>query len=290
MTTIAGPEDSYDSGRRIGVQLQGADLCSVFVLSDGLVINGSELVRGIHSALGPNVVVTGGLAGDGKRFGRTWVIAGNEVRGGAVTAVGLSGDSIVIGSGSFGGWAPFGPERLVTRAKGNVLYELDHQPALALYKDYLGDQATGLPAAGLRFPLAIRTSRGSAHRIVRTILGIDEQDQSMTFAGDVPEGSWAQLMHANKDRLVDGAMRAAEMSRVPPTSGPELSVAISCVGRRLVLGDRAEDEIEATRGALGGSTGSELVGFYSYGEIAPQGRGPSDLHNQTMTITTIAER
>jgi hypothetical protein len=262
----------------------------MFVLSDGLMINGSELVRGIHSAVAPDVVVTGGLAGDGERFDRTWVIAGSDVLSGAVTAVGLSGDSIVVGSGSFGGWEPFGPERLVTRAKGNVLYELDHQPALALYKDYLGDRAAGLPATGLRFPLAIRATRDSAHQIVRTIFAVDEDEQSMTFTGDVPEGSLAQLMHANRDRLVDGAMRAASMSRVPPTSGSELSVAISCVGRRLVLGERTEDEIEATLEALAGPTGSALVGFYSYGEIAPQGGGPSDLHNQTMTVTTIAER
>ena len=290
VTSISGSEDSYDAGRRVAMELRGPTLRAVFVLSDGLQVNGSELVRGIQDEVAPEVVVTGGLAGDGERFGQTWVLAGDAVRSGAVTAVGLSGPSIVVGTGSFGGWDPFGPERLITRAKGNVLYELDDQPALALYKDYLGDRASGLPATGLLFPLAIRTTRDAPHRTVRTILGIDEDEQSMTFAGDVPEGSLAQLMHANKDRLVDGAMRAAAMSRVPATDGPELSIAISCVGRRLVLGERTEDEIEATLGALAGSGGSALIGFYSYGEIAPHGAGSSDLHNQTMTITTIAEQ
>jgi hypothetical protein len=206
-----------------------------------------------------------------------------------VTAVGLRGDDVVVGSGSFGGWDPFGPERLVTRSKGNILYELDGQPALALYKEYLGDRAGGLPATALLFPLAIRATSEGPHRTVRTILAVDETDQSMTFAGDVPEDWRAQLMHANKDRLVEGAMRAASMS-VVSTSGPCLAVAISCVGRRLVLGDRVEDEVEATLDALGSGGDAKLVGFYSYGEIAPHELGACDLHNQTMTITTIAER
>jgi hypothetical protein len=168
-----------------------------------------------------------------------------------------------------------------------VLYELDGRPALELYKEYLGDRASGLPATALLFPLAVRESRDATRRTVRTILAVDEAAQSMTFAGDVPQGWCAQLMRANKDRLVDGATQAAEMSALPNASGPRLSIAISCVGRRLVLGERTEEEIEATLEAL--APGSELVGFYSYGEIAPHAEGASELHNQTMTITTVAE-
>jgi hypothetical protein len=175
----------------------------------------------------------------------------------------------------------------VTRAQNNVLYELDGKPALELYKRYLGDRASALPAAALLFPLALRTSDHDAEPIVRTVLAVDEAEQSMTFAGDLPEGSRARLMHANLDRLVQGASQAASGGR--RTEDAMLAIAISCVGRRLVLGERTEEEIEATLDAL--PAGSHQVGFYSYGELCPQnGASCCELHNQTMTITTISER
>jgi hypothetical protein len=233
------------------------------------------------------VVVTGGLAGDSDRFERTWVLADDEPVSGAIAAVGLSGSAVMVGAGSFGGWDIFGPERRITRSEGHVLYELDGRPALELYKSYLGDRASGLPATALLFPLAVRESRDAPRRTVRTILAVDEEAQSMTFAGDVPQGWCAQLMRANKDRLVDGAMQAAARAELPSATGPQLSVAISCVGRRLVLGERTEEEIDATIEAL--AANSDVIGFYSYGEIAPHAEGFCDLHNQTMTITTVAE-
>jgi len=289
--TVQAPTDSYTAGRTIAEQLTHSSLRGVFVLSDGLNVNGSELVKGLNDTLGEAVVVTGGLAGDGTDFKRTWVIKDRMPIGGYVTAIGFYGDHVKLGHGSKGGWDKFGPERLVTKSKGNILYELDGRPALQLYKEYLGDRAAGLPATGLLFPLAIRSSNTDGKALVRTILAVDEAAQSMTFAGDMPEGVLAQLMRANFDRLVQGASDAATLavnSRDHTSSpSPTLSIAISCVGRRLVLGERTEEEIEATLDIL--PKGSSQVGFYSYGEISPYKSGACDLHNQTMTLTTITE-
>ena len=267
--------------------LSEPDLRALLVLSDGLNVNGSELVRGLAEGVDDGVVVTGGLAGDKDRFERTWVVADGEPTEVAVAAVGLYGDRVVVGAGSFGGFDPFGPERVVTRSEGNVLFELDDKPALALYKEYLGDRADELPGAALHFPLAVRPSRDDSGQTVRCISGVDEEEQSITFSGDVPQGWGAQLMRANKNRLVDGAMQAAALGAAPAHAGEQLAVAVSCVGRRLVLGERTEEEIEAAREAL--APGAHLVGFYSYGEIAPVSGSPCELHNQTMTVTTIGE-
>lgn len=284
---VSSSADSRAAGEALGAGLAADDLRSIFVLSDGLTVNGSELVAGLIEQVGSGVVVTGGLAGDGDRFERTWVIDDGNLRTGRVVAVGLYGDNVRVGSGSQGGWNIFGPERIVTRSVGNVLYELDGKPALELYKRYLGDLAADLPASALLFPLAIRSGPDGAP-LVRTVLAVDEADQSMTFAGDVPQDWRAQLMRSSADRLVDGAAGAAERSGAGLGSAESvLGVAISCVGRRLVLGERTEEEIEATQGAL--PDGTELIGFYSYGEIAPGLNGACDLHNQTMTITTFAE-
>lgn len=286
---VASPSDSSAAGRQLGEALKADDLRSVLVISDGLHVNGSELLRGINEVLPPSVVVTGGLAGDGDRFKRTWTIANGTLSQGMITAVGFYGDRLHVGHGSKGGWDPFGPERLITRSTGNVLYEIDGRPALALYKEYLGERAAGLPGAALLFPLALRRDRDATKSLVRTILAVDETSQSMTFAGDVPEGHLARLMRANFDRLIGGASDAARLTAEGHHDGrPTLAIAISCVGRRLVLGQRAEEEVEAAKDALPANV--RLVGFYSYGEISPYAHGPCDLHNQTMTLTHLEER
>lgn len=291
-TTCHALKDAGDSrsvGERLASDLVGDGLVHVFVLAEGLKVDGSELVEGMRRGLPTDVAVTGGLAADGARFKQTMVLCGDEVKDCAVAAVGFYGDRLRIGYGSMGGWDPFGPDRQITRAEANVLYELDGGSALELYKTYLGPHAAELPASGARFPLCFRGESGD-QRIVRTILGIDEEAGSLIFAGDIPQTGFARLMKANVDRLIDGAHGAASTcyERVG-SSTPDLAILVSCVGRRLVLRQRTEEEVESVREVLGAST--VLSGFYSYGEIAPVGAtGRCELHNQTMTITTFAER
>lgn len=286
-TALAGEADSAGAGRRLAAELAAPDLTHVFVLSDGLSVNGSTLAAGLATGVGEGVVVTGGLAGDGTAFARTAVVAGTEVASGLAAAVGLYGRHIRVGCASLGGWDPFGPERMVTRARGNVLFELDGQSALGLYKRYLGRHAAELPASALLFPLAVREA--GQDPIVRTVLSVDDAEESMTFAGDVPEGARARLMKANFDRLIDGATGAARVCQVAvPDAQASFALLISCVGRRLVLKQRTEEEVEAVRDVVGPQ--AVLAGFYSYGEISPFTPGAQcRLHNQTMTITTLAE-
>jgi len=294
-TRIAGAQinledfnSSYEAGHELGKMLEVVDLTHVFVLSSGLGINASDLVSGLTNALPTHVTITGGLAGDGDRFKET-VVFWNDIKDNRTVAIlGLYGERLKIGFGSLGGWDPFGPERLITRSNGNILYELDGRSALELYKLYLGEHAKGLPATGLLYPLSIRAKEGSTG-VVRTILSVDEENQCMTFAGDVPEGMYARLMKANFERLIDGAMGAAKIScQALGSTAPDLAVLISCVGRKMVLKQRVEEEIESVRELLGDKT--LLTGFYSYGEISPfMPDANCALHNQTMTITTFLE-
>lgn len=280
--------DHRAAGRALARQLPAEGMRHLFVLSDGLVVNGSELAAGLREGVPDGVAVTGGLAGDGADFGVTHVVCDGEVLNRGVVAVGLYGEALQLGYGSFGGWDPFGVNRRITRAEGNVLYELDGESALDLYRHYLGEHAANLPASGLLFPLSVTAAEGGPE-LVRTLLAIDEESGAMTFAGDLPEGGTARLMKANFDRLVDGASQAAEGSRLAlGDGGAELAILISCVGRRLVLDQRVEEELEEVEEVLG--SGASLAGFYSYGEICPVKETFScELHNQTMTITTLAE-
>ncbi len=281
-------EDSHATGVRLGGQLEHDGLVHAFVLSDGLQVNGTALARGLNDSLPDGVTVTGGLAGDGERFGGTHIISGRDTRRGVVAVAGFYGERLRFGHGSLGGWDPFGPERVITKSRGNVLHALDGRSALELYKLYLGEHAEGLPATGLLFPLAVR-AHDSETAVVRTILSVDEDAQTLTFAGDVPEGCYARLMRANFDRLIDGALGAARVCmETLEGANPALALLVSCVGRKMVLKQRIEEEVEAVREVLGPRP--VLAGFYSYGEISPLvPHAPCELHNQTMTITTLEE-
>lgn len=284
--SVASSADSFEAGATLARSLTKNDLRSVLVLSDGHDVNGSELIRGLKSILAESVIITGGLAGDADRFQRTWVLHNNLPVQKHIQAIGFYGDHVQIGHGSEGGWDVFGPQRTITRSNGNVLVELDGEPALMLYKKYLGDEAAGLPATALLYPLAVKIGEDL---IVRTVLAVDEEKQTLTFAGDVPQGATARFMMANNDRLVEGAaVSARHTCSMAQNDTPVFALAVSCVGRRLVLGERVEEELEAVAEVL--PPGSRMIGFYSYGEISPGGFGACALHNQTMTLTAISER
>ncbi len=282
--------DSQTAGRLAAEKLTDSDLRHVLMLSDGISANGTALVAGFYEKLGPGVAITGGLAGDGSRFEKTFVGLGRDVRRDQVVAIGFYGPGLVVGYGSRGGWEGFGPRRHITRSQGNTLFELDGQPALELYKRYLGERASGLPSTGLLFPLELIKDIAEKEGLVRTILAVDEKTQSLTFAGDMPEGWYVRLMKASNDQLVAGAANAAEDAiRATPPAGSALAILVSCVGRRLVLGQRIEEEVEAVAGVL--PERAETVGFYSYGEACPSGGSDfSRFHNQTMTITVLSEK
>jgi hypothetical protein len=288
---VGSSADSRTCGRAIGERLLAPDLAGIFILSDGLNVNGSELVAGITEMIGPHIPLTGGLAGDGSQFQETLVGANCAPQSRIVAGIGFYGNAIRIGHGSAGGWDVFGPWRTVTRSQGNVLFELDGEPTLDLYERYLGDEAEGLPGAGLLFPLQIQNPDNADHRIVRTILAVDRDNRSLTFAGDVPEGWSAQLMRGNFDHLSSGAADAARQATEGLADGQAtngVALLVSCIGRRLLMGQRVSEEIEAAGAVLG--TQFARLGFYSYGEISPHAvSGICELHNQTMTITTITE-
>jgi len=293
-THLTDMADSRAAGERLAAQLDGQGLRAVLVFGQGVAINGSALVAGLSGGLPPDVIITGGLAGDGGAFQRTWVLTSEGVSDRHVVAVGLYGDALQIGHGSFGGWEAFGPARKVTRCENNVLYELDGEPALEIYKRYLGEYAKDLPASALLFPFSMVGKDRASLGLIRTILGVDESSGSLILAGEIDPEGYLKLMHANPNALVDGAQHAAEMARaMMPEEG--LGILVSCVGRKLVLGGRVDEELEAVADVFG--HGCTLTGFYSYGEISPLFPAPSStpgqscrLHNQTMTITLLAER
>jgi hypothetical protein len=279
--------NSFEAGELLLKNLPVDDLKYVLILSDGTLANGSELVKGLTDATGNKVLITGGLAGDNFDFKSTLVGLNEQPTAGVIVAIGFYGNNLMVHHGSLGGWDMFGPERIITKSIDNILYEIDNKNALDLYKRYLGPDIENLPASALLYPLAVMTSE-YGHPIVRTILDINEQEKTMTFAGDVPQGSKVRLMKANLDKLTMASQIASDFATNHHQINPDFALLISCVGRRLVLGSRIEEEVETAFEAMGNNT--LLAGFYSYGEISPlNGAVKCELQNQTITITTFYE-
>ncbi|MFZ4715253.1 MAG: FIST signal transduction protein [Bacteriovoracaceae bacterium] len=282
--------NSEDVGEDLGKLFPKSGLSAMYLLSDGLAVNGTALIKGLTNTLGHDLNLSGGLAGDGADFKNTFVLVDGQPTENAATAVAFYGDNISMNSSAQGGWITFGLSRTITKSEANVLYELDGKPALELYKQFLGEQAKKLPSSALLFPIYLISGADQvARNAVRTILSVDEKNQSMTFAGDVPVGSNIQLMRASHEDLIKAAKIASSNSAMKLDHSIEtVSLIVSCVGRRLVLGENTENEIEEVLQNLPKNT--TQTGFYSYGEIAPGNIGFCDLHNQTMTITLIQEK
>ncbi len=286
-TSIHEHQDGYQAGLFLKNQLAAEDLSGIFIIADGTLIDGADLARGFKHNNERNIPITGGLAGDAARFEKTFTGLDEAPAQGNIIAVGFYGKDILIGHGSLGGWDEFGIERVITRSEKNILQELDNENALDLYKKYLGSYADELPGSALMFPLSMKVE-GSDRYLIRTVLGVDNDEKKMIFAGNMPAGSTSRLMTGNFNKLINASAIAAKdaLSGMEERK-PDLTLLVSCVGRKIILHSRVVEEVEAAEEILNGGT---VSGFYSYGGISPFGTGtPCELHNQTMTITTFAE-
>ncbi|MDP5093639.1 MAG: FIST C-terminal domain-containing protein, partial [Polaribacter sp.] len=196
--------NSFQAGYELIQQFDQENLKYVLVISDGSVINGSQLANGMNKVTNNGILITGALCSDAARFEKTICAYNENPKPGEIVAIGLYGEHLEISFAINDGWTPFGPERIVTKSKDNILYELDNKPALDLYKTYLGEKSKELPAAALLFPLKVKSSN-EHESIVRTILNINENENSMILAGDIAENSTVQLMMTNVDSIINAA-------------------------------------------------------------------------------------
>jgi hypothetical protein len=281
------------TSERAGQQLAQAlldtpGLSGVLVLADGMEVNGPDLVCGLTSVLPDGLPIAGGMGAAGTRLARTWSTRTDGPPQSSACVIGLYGTQLRMARSCQGGSIGFGQRRLVTRAQGNTVEEIDGLPALQLYRQYLGRYASGLPEAASHFPLTVFRQAGDLQGVIRYVLGIDSDRQTIDVAGDIPTGSLVQLSRAGRSELLEGAFHAArDLGDALPADVPVLALVVSCVGRRHVLGEQTEEELEPVATLL--RPGSALAGFYSFGEISASPGERCDMHNMTLTLAALWE-
>ncbi|MDA8575872.1 FIST C-terminal domain-containing protein [Candidatus Marinamargulisbacteria bacterium] len=277
-------KDSFNAGQELGKSFNQKELSHVLVFADGMMTNGADLVEGLESVLLDHITISGGLAGDGVSFNESIVgLNGNNQTNQAIV-IGFYGTAIHVEHALQSGWTPLGPKKKITLSTKNTVYEFDHKPAIEFYKSYLKEQADSLPSSGLLFPIKLFNDDDT--QVIRTVVGLDTHDQSLRFAGNMPEGALSQIMHAAADDLLNGITQAAQTLE---PHHPDLVIMVSCVSRKLVLDNQIHDEVQDVYDCLSHSNCS-MAGFYSYGQINPGHTSKkSRLHNQTMTLIAIRE-
>jgi hypothetical protein len=290
IVTVQGlKKDSEAAGRQLAESFSSTPrLLQIF--SDGLTGNGCAILRGIANVFGDSVPVNGGAAGDNGEFVKTLQFCRDRVYSDAVCGIAFYGD-FRLGIGVQSGWAPIGLSKQVTRACGNIVFELNGEPALDVYERFLGQHAKKLPAIGVEYPLGFLKSSADKnqadHYILRATMSVDRAKRSILFAGEIPEGAIVNMTCGDKTSILEAAGTAArEAISGIGNATPEIIFCYSCMARKIVLGRRTEEEITRIRAEF--DSRIPMIGFYTYGEFCPVGRKSSNyMHNETVTLSVL---
>ncbi|MFN8911213.1 MAG: FIST signal transduction protein, partial [Alphaproteobacteria bacterium] len=280
-------DKSFDAGANLAKNLIQDDLKHILIFADAQHVNGEQMIDGMYSVLPKSVSVSGGFASDNASFKRGMNGLNANPTGQSIIGMGLYGKTLRVYCAAESGWQTFGPKRLVTKAKGNRLIEVDGQNILDLYGKYvqLEDKNTAALHA-LYHPIAAFSNNALEFKALRAILGIDEEEKSLIMAANVTEGSKIQLSHGHYQSLIKGAEAAATILKV--ANRPDAFVlVVVCIARRVLLGNRTEDELDVVKEIL---DKVPCIGCYSHGEIAYDDIAKiCEQHNQTMTMTAFYE-
>jgi len=282
--------DSEQAGRDLAEAFSDS-VRYVQLFSDGITGDGTAILKGMSDTFSKVIPVSGGTSGDGGKFLKTWQFKGDRVFTDAAMAIGFTGD-FKLGTGFRSGWAPIGLPKKVTRAAGNILYELNGESALNVYERFLGKHAKNLPAVGVEYPLGLigqfKDHTGNDHLLLRATMSVNREEGSICFAGEIPDGAMVYLTCGDRTSLLDATEEAVRMAMADlgRTARPHLVFIYSCMARKILLGLRTKEEFERVRSQFDPAV--SVLGFYTYGEYCRVKRdGPSLLHNETATLAVI---
>ncbi len=275
---------SYDLGKTAGEwAVKAFREPAILVVASGLSIDGEQLVRGIQEFAGKGITMYGGLAGDDARFKETFVFSESSSETNAAILMVLDKDFYEVNGIATSGWVSIGADKIITQAEGNVVYTIDHEPALDVYKQYLNVNDEDLPEIGVEYPLLIRKS--GTEFILRAVLNVDRKKKTLIFAGTVPEGAVVTFSSSPGFEIIEYTRnKVGEFYK--HNSETDLLILFSCMARHNALGPTISEEIEEAWMKWK----KPLIGFFTYGEIGNNYNSSCDFYNQTFTLVSLKQK
>jgi len=252
-----------------------AETKAIIIFSDGLNSNAEKLVKGVY-ALRPEIVIAGGRAGDNFVFEKTYVFNETGYTQNGYVIASLSADELLVNSDYILNWTPIGKDMIVTKAKGNILYELDGMPIYDVYKKYLGeDVIDNFPKSSMEFPLIIKKE----HILIARDPLLKTDDSALMFAGNFEEGDVVRFSFGDIEDIEDEATEYFNKFKTIPA---ESIFVYSCAARKSLMGDKLEDEINILESL------TQTSGFFTYGEYFHTSN-IAEILNVTTTFLALSE-
>lgn len=270
--------NSYESGTVIAKALVDADTKVIISFADGISTNGEEYVNGI-SSVSPDVVLSGGLAGDNGVLEKTYIFNKEKIISEGAVGVSVSSEHLNVSTSYSFDWMPIGKQMRVTKSIKNRVYEIDNIPVVDIYAKYMGHElAHGLPHVGIEFPLIFKKDGVSVGRAVL----LKHDDGSLTFAGNVAEGTLVRFGVGSIENILNNSDYNTRKILDSMHYKSEAVFIYSCMARRRFMGEHIQEEL----GML--SHVGDITGFFTYGEFYHANK-TNQLLNETMTVLTLSE-
>ena len=275
---------SFDLGAKIGQwACDSYEKPAILVLGSGLDTDGEQLVRGIQHLAGNDISMFGGLAGDDAHFKETFVFSENELENNGAIAMVFNTKHYEISGIATSGWVSIGADKIITHSEGNVVYTIDGQPALDVYKDYLNVKDTDLPEIGVEYPLLIK--KAGKQDVLRAVINVDKAKKSLIFAGTVPNGATVTFSSSPGFEIIEYTRNKVN-EFYEKNLETDVLILFSCMARHNALGTTISEEIdEAWQNWL-----KPLIGFFTYGEIGNNYHAACDFHNETFTMVSLKQK
>ena len=260
---------------------QKPKLCILF--SDVLKTNGETVMEQITMLTEGKLPIVGGISADSWRFDECKQFF-NNISSATISPFLLLAGEFDFSVGMDSGWEPIGEIGTVTKSEGNVLYEINHKPALEFYRDILGENTKPT----LELPIALYDEFGSFRFMRTTFENYDRNTGAVTYLGNVPMNYKVRITMVNRESILAGAKSSIDQAirTFPPNELPVIALCFTCSARRVLLGTRTIEESQIVREKIGDRI--KFSGFYTYGEFCPiSTKLFNEFHNETFVVVLL---
>lgn len=266
-------------------------ICSTGINLKGKLFEGEKLVRNLSQNLGPDKIFFGGMAGDDWTMKGSFVFTNGKDTNYGLVALVLNSDHITLKGMAITGWKPMGIARIVTKSKGNLLYEIDGKPAIELYLKYLGmsdkiaeNDFKIFEELSIEYPFIVE--RDHNETVLKSPMTIDRTEKALFMDIPMPEGSKFWFTHPPEFDIVEEVIEKANQLKKDANEEADALLIFSCAGRQPILGPMATDENEG----LAEVWNTPMAGFFTYGEFGRVLNGKQNFHSGACCWVTLKEK